>query len=68
MNICIVSFFFFSQATVYPGSKFGKGRNDIWMDDLDCIGNELDISNCSFRGWGESNCTHLMDVGIACGT
>ncbi|VDI01206.1 Hypothetical predicted protein, partial [Mytilus galloprovincialis] len=57
-----------AQATVYPGSKFGKGRNDIWMDNLDCIGNELDISNCSFRGWGESNCTHLMDVGIACAT
>lgn len=55
------------QATVHPVSKFGKGINDIWMDNLACIGNELDISNCSFRGWGKSNCTHFMDVGIACG-
>jgi len=36
------------------------------MDSLGCSGRETDISTCSFSGWGNTQCTHAQDVGIAC--
>jgi hypothetical protein len=26
----------------------------------------MNISTCSFSGWGNTQCTHAQDVGIAC--
>jgi hypothetical protein len=65
MLICMYLIPFLSlkcrKPEIFPSSKFGEGTNDIWMDKLKCTGNELDISNCSFPGWGKSTCDHSMD-------
>ena len=36
------------------------------MDRLGCSGRETDMTTCSFSGWGNTQCTHAQDVGIAC--
>lgn len=36
------------------------------MDDVNCIGTEYALSECTHYGWGNHNCGHGEDVGINC--
>lgn len=36
------------------------------MDDVECLGSESNIQNCSFKGWGENDCDHTEDAGAYC--
>ncbi|XP_073669793.1 scavenger receptor cysteine-rich domain-containing protein DMBT1-like [Paramisgurnus dabryanus] len=45
---------------------FAPGVGTIWMDDVQCTGTELSLTDCTFRGWGTHNCDHTFDVGIIC--
>jgi len=45
---------------------YGQGSGEIWLDDLNCVGNERSIVNCSHRGWGIENCSHSEDAGVKC--
>ena len=51
----------YKQANVAKSSK-------IWLDDLECTGNEEDVDSCVKNGgrWGRNNCGHNEDVGIKC--
>lgn len=48
-------------------STFGVGTGPVWMDGLECNGEEDDLSMCIFTGWSNNNCSHTDDVGIECG-
>ena len=69
-NISHVSFhrmLGYTQAlrTAY-GSTYGIARGIIWLSEVNCIGNETNIAQCSFPGWGINNCYHWRDVNVIC--
>ena len=44
---------------------YGEGYDLTWLNNLDCIGNEWTIGNCSHSGWG-SLCGHEDDASVKC--
>ena len=57
---------FFGALRVADDQEFGIGRSQIWLDDIQCTGNEPSILQCSNNGYGIHNCQHAKDVGVAC--
>ena len=47
-------------------APFGRGTGQIWLDDVQCVGKEISISECYHRGWGDHNCWHGEDAGVVC--
>uniref|UniRef100_K7FTB1 Scavenger receptor cysteine rich family member with 4 domains n=1 Tax=Pelodiscus sinensis TaxID=13735 RepID=K7FTB1_PELSI len=45
---------------------FGHGRGPIFLDNVDCKGREVALSECGSRGWGIHNCYHYEDVAVTC--
>ena len=45
---------------------YGQGSGQVWLDDMNCIGTELTIENCSHNGWGNQDCSHGEDAGVKC--
>ena len=48
------------------GAFYGKGSGNIWLDNMKCIGTEMTIRNCSYKGWRIHNCGHKKDAGVQC--
>ncbi|KAK2849930.1 hypothetical protein Q7C36_008713 [Tachysurus vachellii] len=54
----------FQQATRVFTAPAGTGK--ILLDDLQCIGTESTIFDCTHSGMGVNNCQHSEDAGITC--
>ena len=54
--------------TARDSAFYGEGsRVEIWLDNVDCIGTELNIEDCSHNGWGIQDCySHYYDAGVQC--
>lgn len=61
-------FFLNSEVTAHAvkGSYFGYGKGPVWLADVDCQGNENDLTNCQINWSGGINCEHRRDAGVVC--
>ncbi len=49
------------------GAFFGNGSGGpIWMNNVNCYGNELSLKRCRSSGWDVQNCSHYKDAGVIC--
>uniref|UniRef100_A0A3Q1I898 SRCR domain-containing protein n=1 Tax=Anabas testudineus TaxID=64144 RepID=A0A3Q1I898_ANATE len=44
----------------------GEDTGQIWLDDVDCSGNESSLTECQHNGFGKHNCRHSKDAGVVC--
>ena len=47
-------------------TSFIGGTGSIFLDDVDCIGNESRLIDCSHNSLGMHDCTHADDAGVHC--
>ncbi|KAM7395501.1 hypothetical protein PAMA_006990 [Pampus argenteus] len=45
---------------------YGRGKDHVWMDDVECTGQEKSLADCPHRGFGEHDCDHHEDAGLVC--
>ena len=55
-----------ADADARGGAFFGQGRGPIRLDNVECRGTELLLTNCSHSGVDVHNCFHSEDAGVVC--
>lgn len=60
--------FIFADAAVLPNGASGPGVGDIWLDGLNCVGNEGSLFGCPANNIGDHNCVHSEDLSAVCTT
>jgi len=56
----------FADAIALNRALFGPGIGSIYFDDVGCRGAEDNITSCTHRGVGISNCGHTEDASVLC--
>ncbi|XP_053392372.1 zinc metalloproteinase nas-36-like isoform X2 [Mercenaria mercenaria] len=55
-------------AMPYMEAAYGQGNGPIWVDELQCQGNEISVRDCLHSPWGLHDCGHKEDAGVKCRT
>ena len=59
---------FVGAVAANTSAAFGEGKGQIWMDNVQCTGNESSLTECARSRWGTHNCFHSEDAGVICTT
>ncbi|WAQ97274.1 NETR-like protein [Mya arenaria] len=62
--LCKMLGFRFGEARA--GGSYGLGTGPIWLDEVECTGEEMSLMDCPSSNWGVSNCDHAEDAGAFC--
>ena len=57
----------YSGGTAHGGAHYGEGSGQIWLDNVECRGDESLLVACDANGWGYENCNHGEDASVTCG-
>ncbi|XP_025100073.1 neurotrypsin-like [Pomacea canaliculata] len=57
-----------SGAVAVASDTFGPGQGRILLDEVNCLGTETSLEQCSHSGFFHHDCTHNEDIGISCET
>ena len=44
----------------------GQNTGQIWLDEVNCEGNETSISDCNHLGFAAHDCRYYFDAGVVC--
>ena len=44
----------------------GQNTGQIWLDEVNCEGNETSISDCNHLGFAAHDCRYYIDAGVVC--
>ena len=65
-NIYLFYLQFCKVPTPITNARFGQGVGHIWLDGIQCNGNETSLHLCPHRGVGIHNCGPHEDAGVIC--
>ncbi|XP_078660616.1 neurotrypsin-like isoform X2 [Branchiostoma floridae x Branchiostoma belcheri] len=54
------------RALARTGAYFGRGEGIIQLDNVDCVGTEDSLEQCSHPAWQAHDCSHKEDAGVVC--
>ncbi|XP_019639401.1 PREDICTED: LOW QUALITY PROTEIN: neurotrypsin-like [Branchiostoma belcheri] len=54
------------RALARTGAYFGRGEGVIQLDNVDCVGTEDSLEQCSHPAWQAHDCSHKEDAGVVC--
>ena len=46
--------------------QFGEGTGSVFMDNVNCTGQETSLEECPYNGWGVHNCGYGESAGVIC--
>ena len=56
-----------AKAQILTGPDVSDGTGQIWLEQVDCVGNEISLFDCNANNIGFHNCIHEKDAGVTCG-
>ena len=63
---CFLSYYFTEAAAIFSGFMSGTEGQVIWLDDVQCHGNETRLIDCPANPLEMHNCRHFEDAGVRC--
>ena len=65
-TVCNILGYTNTYALPTRGAYFGVSDGIIFLDEVDCVGNETNIVQCLSRNPGDHDCSNFLDAGVIC--
>ena len=56
----------FTGTLARSNAYYGQGSGLIMLTNIGCTGEELNLLNCTYYGYGVTSCSHSEDAGVLC--